>query len=66
MAKEFRDADVTECCVLAVPLRGAEGPVGAIVVERRNAVPFTDRHVAIVETFASQAVIAIENARLFR
>ena len=64
-AEEFRDAGVTECCLLAVPLRGAEGPVGAVVVRRHNAVPFTDRHVAIVETFASQAVIAIENARLF-
>ena len=37
----------------------------AIVVNRYNAIPFTDGHVAILETFASQALIAIENARLF-
>ncbi len=46
-------------------MRSDAGPVGTIVVTRRNAIPFTDRHVAILETFASQALIAIDNARLF-
>jgi len=65
-AEQLRQRGASEWSVLAVPLPGAEGPTGALVVSRDNAIPFTDRHVAILETFADQAVIAIENARLFR
>ena len=65
VAEQLRARGVSEWSVLAVPLPGGDGPVGAIVVSRNNAIPFTDRHVAILETFADQAVIAIENARLF-
>ncbi|MBI5949458.1 MAG: GAF domain-containing protein [Chloroflexi bacterium] len=64
-AEQMRERGASEWSVLAVPLPGPDGPAGAIVVSRDNAVPFADRHVAILQTFADQAVIAIENARLF-
>jgi GAF domain-containing protein len=52
--------------VLNVPLlRGAEA-VGTVSIRRAEARPFTDRQVELLETFASQAVIAIENVRLFK
>jgi transcriptional regulator with GAF, ATPase, and Fis domain len=50
---------------LAVPLlRGSEA-IGAIAVRRIEARSFSDTHVSLLKTFADQAVIAIENARLF-
>jgi GAF domain-containing protein len=64
-AAQLRELGVSEWSVIAVPVPGGGGPAGAIVVSRKNAIPFTDRHLAILETFANQAVIAIENARLF-
>ena len=51
---------------LAVPMmRGAE-PIGAIGVWHADVGPFTDKHIALLKTFADQAVIAIENVRLFK
>ena len=50
---------------LNVPLlRGAEA-IGAIAIRRTEVRPFTDRQVELLETFAAQAAIAIENVRLF-
>jgi GAF domain-containing protein/anti-sigma regulatory factor (Ser/Thr protein kinase) len=52
--------------ILSTPLLRDAVPLGAIVIRRQEVRPFTDTHTKLLETFAAQAVIAIENVRLFK
>ena len=53
------------CSMLVVPLLGAEGTLGALVVQRRASGSFPANTVGLMQTFAHQSVLAMHNAQLF-
>src|SRR5262249_18012962 len=58
-ARDFRS-------ILAVPMLRDGLPIGTINAHKAQPGPFTDKQVALLQTFADQAVIAVENVRLFK
>ncbi|HVC30396.1 MAG TPA: GAF domain-containing protein, partial [Steroidobacteraceae bacterium] len=63
---DFAGLPDVQICRLMVPLFRQDEAICIVGVDRNRAVPFTPKQIALVQSFADQAVIAIENARLFQ
>jgi GAF domain-containing protein len=60
-----RAMGVDNGAILVAPLKREGKSMGAILIRKREPTPFTDSQISLVESFADQAVIAVENVRLF-